>query len=226
MKILRVLIGCEESQTVCMAFRKLGHEAYSCDLLPCSGGYPEFHFQEDVFAVIERESWDLGIFHPPCTFLANSGNKWFYHPEDKDLPTTERRPHPKFPHRRNDQIEAIHFVKRLWGVPIRSIAIENPVGILSTLMEKPSQIIQPYMFGDEATKTTCLWLKNLPNLSPTKLVGKGGRTVYKSGKSHPTWYSDVLYAAGSGEERRKLRSKTFRGIADAMAEQWSKYLTE
>ena len=216
---MRVLVACEESQTVTKAFRALGHEAFSCDILPCSGGHPEWHYQQDVFEVINM-GWDLMIGHPPCTYLTVTGNKWFYHPEDSDLPLDERRPHPKFPNRRAQREEAYEFFMGLMNANIDKIALENPVGIVSTRFRKPDQIIQPYMFGDEATKTTCLWLKNLPLLEPTNIVDKGARTVYASGKSHPTWYAEALTKAKSPEERSTLRSKTFQGIADAMAMQW------
>jgi hypothetical protein len=220
---MRILIACEESQTVTKAFRKLGHEAYSCDLLPCSGGHPEWHYQCDIFEVINL-GWDLMIAHPPCTFLAGSAVQWLSHPEDKDLPFDERRPHPKYPNRREDMLKSVEFVKALYNAPIKHIAIENPVGLLSSRFRKPDQIIQPYMFGDEATKTTCLWLKNLPLLTPTNIVGKGERTVFESGKSHPKWYADALKNAKTKEERQTLRSKTFPGIADALAKQYSDYI--
>jgi hypothetical protein len=216
---MRVLVACEESQTVTKAFRALGHEAYSCDLLPCSGGHPEWHYQQDVFEVIDK-GWDLMIAHPPCTFLAGSGAQWLSHPEDKELPFDDRRPHPKYPNRRQDMLDSVEFVKALYNSDIKHIAIENPVGLLSSKWRKADQIIQPYMFGDEATKTTCLWLKNLPLLLPTKIVGKGERTVFSSGKSHPKWYADALKNAKTKEERQTLRSKTFQGIADAIANQW------
>lgn len=221
----RVLIACEESQTVTKEFRRLGFEAYSCDLLPCSGGHPEWHFQEDIFEVIKREpKFDLMICHPPCTFLTGSGVQWLSHPEDKALPFEERRPHPKYPNRRNDMIDSVEFVKALYNADIKHIAIENPVGLLSSRWKKPDQIVQPYMFGDEATKTTCLWLKNLPLLLPTNIVGKGERTVFASGKSHPKWYADTLAQAKTKQERQTLRSKTFPGIAKAIAEQYGEYL--
>jgi len=220
---VRVLVACEESQTVTKEFRKLGIEAYSCDLLPCSGGHPEWHFQDDVFNHIDK-GWDLMIAHPPCTFLAVSGAKWFYHPEDKELPVDKRRPHPRFPNRRKDQKEAIAFFKKLATADIPYIAVENPVSVISSKWRKPDQIVQPYMFGDEATKTTCLWLKNLPKLQPTKMVGKGERVVFKSGKSQPKWYSDALSKAKTSAERQTLRSKTFEGFAKAMVEQWSAYV--
>lgn len=219
----RVLIACEESQITTKEFRKLGYEAFSCDLLPCSGGHPEWHFQCDVFEVI-NQGWDLMIAHPPCTFLASSGVQWLSHPEDKGLPFEQRRPHPKYPDRRKDMEDSVAFVKALYDSNIKHIAIENPVGLLSSRWKKPDQIIQPYMFGDEATKTTCLWLKNLPLLHPTNIVGKGERVVYSSGKSHPKWYADALSKAKTKEERQTLRSKTFPGIAKAIAEQWSNVL--
>lgn len=233
-----VLIACEESQTVCKAFRKLGFNAYSCDILPCSGGHPEWHLNCDVLGVIRDKrgiletgeefildgEWDLMIAHPPCTYLSVSGARWYYHPDDKDLPMEERRPHPNFPTRAQDRKEAIEFFLALANADIPRIAIENPVGIMSKILHKPQQIVQPYWFGDEATKTTCLWLKNLPNLEPTKIVGKGERVVLSSGKSLPKWYSDSFNTKISTEMRRTLRSKTFQGFADAMAEQWSKLL--
>jgi hypothetical protein len=126
--------------------------------------------------------------------------------------------------RYENQKLALDFVQKLMDVPIPRIAIENPVSVISTKIRKPDQIVQPWMFGDEATKTTCLWLKNLPRLIPTNIVGKGERTVFKSGKSHPKWYADALAIAKTPSERRNLRSKTFQGMAQAMAEQWTKNL--
>jgi len=252
---MKILIACEESQAITKAFRELGHEAYSCDLQPCSGGHPEWHFQDDALKVADgwfdsnevtinpnfalqfdvysdeneyeydehriREigwEWDMMIAHPPCTFLAVSGATWFYHPEDKHLPTNERRPHPKHPNRRQYQREALDFVQALMDAPIARIAIENPVSVISSQIRKPDQIIQPYHFGDEATKTTCLWLKNLPKLEHTNVVGKGERSHYASGKSYPKW----MEAARSlpDAERRKARSKTFPGMSNAIAKQW------
>lgn len=218
---MRVLIACEESQAVTKEFRKLGAEAFSCDILPCSGGHPEWHFLEDVFNVIDK-GWDMMIAFPPCTYLSVSGAQWYYHPDDKNLPIESRRPHPKYPKRSKDREDASEFFIRLYNSNIKHIAIENPVGIMNTTFMKPTQIIQPWMFGDEATKTTCLWLKNLPELTPANIVSKGERTVFASGKSHPKWYADALAKAKTPEERRNLRSKTFPGIAKAMAEQWIK----
>lgn len=238
-KILNVLVACEESQAVCKEFRRLGHNAYSCDLLECSGGHPEWHFNCDVMKVIADKGgvlqngeeahitgdWDLMVAHPPCTYLAVSGAQWYYHPEDKHLPVEKRRPHPKFPNRAQDREEGAAFFMALANAPIEHIAIENPVGIMSSRWRKADQAVQPWMFGDEASKNTCLWLKNLPLLQPTKIVGKGERVVMKSsGKSLPKWYSDALVKAKTPEERRTLRSKTFPGFAKAIAEQWSEYL--
>ena len=215
----RVLIACEESQATTIEFRKLGYEAYSCDLLPCSGGHPEWHYQCNIFEVIGL-GWDLMVAHPPCTYLTGSGVQWLSHPQDKDLNFEDRRPHPKYPNRRKDMLDSVDFVKALYNCDIKHVAIENPVGLLSSRWKKPDQIIQPWQFGDEATKTTCIWLKNLPPLLPTNIVGKGERTVFKSGKSHPKWYADALKNAKTKQERQTLRSKTFKGMAEAFAKQW------
>lgn len=219
----RILIACEESQATTIEFRKLGFDAYSCDLLPCSGGHPEWHYQCDIFEVINL-GWDLMVAHPPCTFLTGSGVQWLSHPEDKLLPFEQRRPHPKYPNRRNDMLKSVDFVKALFNCDIKHVAIENPIGLLSSRWRKPDQIIQPWQFGDEATKTTCLWLKNLPPLLPTNIVGKGERTVFKSGKSHPKWYADALKNARTKQERQTLRSKTFKGMAEAFANQWGTFI--
>lgn len=237
-RILNILVACEESQAVCKEFRRLGHNAYSCDLLQCSGGHPEWHFNCDVMQIIANHGgtlqngeqayiqgeWDLMVAHPPCTYLAVSGAQWYYHPEDKHLPTSQRRPHPKFPNRAQDREDGVAFFLSLANAPIKHIAIENPVGIMSSRWRKPDQAVQPWMFGDEASKLTCLWLKNLPPLHETKVVGHGERVVLSSGRTLPKWYSDALSKAKTSEERRTLRSKTFPGFANAIAEQWSKYL--
>ena len=231
---MKILVACEESQTVTKALRNLGLEAFSCDILKCSGNHPEWHFNCDVFEIINNNGgtlqngetafvpkWDLMIAHPPCTYLAVSGAQWYYHPEDKHLDTHERRPHPKYPNRNQDREDAVRFFMDLAEAPIDKIAIENPIGIMSNRWRKPDQIVQPYMFGDEATKTTALWLQNLPKLNPTNIVDKGERIQFKSGKSQPKWYSDALVKSKSAEERRTLRSKTFLGMAQAMANQWT-----
>tara|TARA_R110000765_G_scaffold20037_5_gene52289 strand:+ start:1160 stop:1816 length:657 start_codon:yes stop_codon:yes gene_type:complete len=210
---LRILVACEESQAITKELRELGHEAFSCDLLPCSGGHPEWHFQEDVFEVIDK-GWDMMIAHPPCTFLAVSGARWMYN-KDGSI-NQERLEH---------QNEALNFVQRLMDAPIDKIAIENPVSVISSQIRKPDQIVQPWMFGDEAQKSTCLWLKNLPLLEPDNIVGKGEfiEFVSKKGvkKKQPKWYFEALKNATSPEQRRTLRSKTFKGMAKAMADQWT-----
>lgn len=235
-RALNILIACEESQAVCKAFRKLGHNAYSCDLLDCSGEHPEWHFNHDVTEVLNKTNlilqngkkafvkgtWDLMIGHPPCTYLAVSGAQWYYHPEDKNLPVEKRRPHPKYPNRAKDREDGVNFFMLLANARIKRIAIENPVGIMSNRWRKPDQKIQPYEFGDPFSKGTCLWLKNLWTLHPSKETEDHGEKIFfKSGKSQPKWYSEALSKAKTPEERRTLRSKTFPGIARAMAEQWS-----
>jgi hypothetical protein len=219
---MKVLIACEESQAVCIEFRKLGIEAFSCDIQPCSGGHPEWHYQQDIFEVIAM-GWDMMIAFPPCTHLAVSGAAWF---EQK----------------RKDgrQQEGIDFFLKIANAPIERICIENPVGIMSKIYRKPDQVIQPYYFGDEAQKTTCLWFKNLPSLYHNKQpnlfdtdvthVHKGEMYEWidkKSGKikRQPMWCAEAFLKRGTkniGFER----SKTFPGIAKAMATQWSKVITE
>lgn len=212
---LRVLVACEESQAVCKAFRALGHEAYSCDILECSGGHPEWHFKKSIFEVIKREpKFDLMVAHPPCTFLTVTGNRWFDVEKYGD----------KAIKRAKDREDAIDFFIKLASFDIKYIAIENPIGIISTRWRKPNQIIQPWQYGHEAQKTTCLWTKNLPNLTPTKIVGKGEMVEFKSGKKMPKWYADAFYNCKTKEERSTIRSKTFQGIANAMASQWSEYI--
>lgn len=192
---MKVLIACEESQTVCKAFRALGHEAFSCDILDCSGDKPEWHLKGDVFEFI-NQGWDMMIAHPPCTDLAVSGAR-------------------HFPQKIADgrQQRALDFIQKLMNAPIEKICVENPVSVISSKIRKPDQIIQPWQFGHEAQKTTCLWLKGLPQLKHTNIVGKGEFITFASGKRHPAWYSKL---SGKGKDR----SKTFQGIADAMAEQW------
>jgi hypothetical protein len=198
---MKVLVACEESQRVTIEFRKRGHEAYSCDIQSCSGGHPEWHLQQDVIPLL-KESWDMIIAFPPCTHLCVSGAKWF---EDKILD--------------GRQYQGIQFFMEFANAPCKKIAIENPVGIMSTKWRKPDQIIQPYQFGDEFQKTTCLWLKGLPLLKPTKIVDKGEMYVFKGGKGRKAkWILDTLSLPG--DERSRIVSKTFPGIAKAMAEQW------
>lgn len=166
----------------------------------------------------EGEEWDLMVAHPPCTYLCVSGAAWYYHPEDKGLPIEQRRPHPKYPNRAKDREEAVNFFMELYNSGVKRIAIENPVEIMSTRFRKADQIIEPWMFGDEASKKTCLWLKNLPKLTPTKIVGKGEVVEGKNGFRMQKWCCDT-YGLPK-EERQKIRSKTFPGIAEAIAEQW------
>jgi hypothetical protein len=172
------------------------------------------------------DKWDLMIAHPPCTYLTSSGAKWYYHPEDKHLPIEQRRPHPKFPNRKKDQEDGANFFMALMDANIDYIAVENPVGVMSTRYRKPDQIVQPFMFGDQARKTTCLWLKGLPLLEPTNVVDEGETLTFKSGKRMQKWISDALTETKTAEERRRLRSKTFKGMADAMAKQWGDYIKQ
>lgn len=190
---MKVLIACEYSGTVRDAFTALGHDATSCDLLPTDS--PGKHYQGNVMDII-NDGWDLMVCHPPCTHLAVSGARWFHK-------------------KQTEQQEALDFVRKLLDAPIEKICLENPVSIISSKIRKPDQIIQPYMFGHEATKTTCLWLKNLPPLTPTNMVGKGERHITKGGRSLPKWYN-----LPPSDDRWKIRSATFKGIAEAMASQW------
>ena len=202
---MRVLLACEESQAVCKEFRIKGHEAYSADLLECSGQNPEWHLQGDVLEII-NEGWDLMIAFPPCTHLAVSGSRHF---EKKILDGRQQ--------------EGIDFFMKMVNAPIKKIAIENPIGIMSSKYRKPDQIIHPYYFGDSYSKSTCLWLKNLKPLIHIKEsplfpeevthVDRGEFVTFPSGKRMAKWYNE---ASGNGH----LRSKTFSGIAKAMAEQW------
>lgn len=228
---MKVLIACEESQEVCKAFRALGHEAYSCDIQECSGGHPECHIQEDVLQVLnpvdhgnnylpaiwfstmdgdfyEVEKWDLIIAHPPCTFLTVAGNRWF----------NEERYGEKAIQRKRDRQEAIDFFMKFLNADCEKIAIENPIGIMSTVYRKPDQVIQPYQFGDRARKATCLWLKGLQPLQPTSIV-EPEVIRFKNGKTDDPWHYNTLSLPP--KERSRERSKTFPGIAKAMAEQWS-----
>jgi hypothetical protein len=197
-----VLVACEESQTVCKAFRDRGHEAYSCDILTPSGGFPEWHFQCDVRDLLDVP-WDMMIAHPPCTYLANSGVQHL---------------HKEFG-RWNFLAKAHSFFMLLLNSDIPLLCIENPVPHKYAKLPKYTQIIEPWQFGNNVTKRTCLWLKNLPKLKPTKIVDKGSRYIDKNGKSNgAAWYQLLP----PGKNRTKIRSKTFPGIANAMAEQWGK----
>lgn len=208
---VRVLVACEESQAVTIEFRKRGIEAYSCDLLPCSGGHPEWHLQQDVTEVLKKD-WDAIIAFPPCTFLTVTGNRWF----------NIERYGDKALQRHKDRDEAVDFFMLFANALCKNIAIENPVGIMSSAWRKPNQIINPFQFGDPFEKKTCLWLKGFPELISTEVVSPPERTQFGSGKSMPAWYADAWRLPK--EERAKLRSKTFPGIAKAMAEQWVDFL--
>ena len=220
---MKILVACEESQAVTIELRKLGHEAYSCDLLDCSGGHPEWHIKGDVlyllngnccFMTMKDEQhildgkWDMIIAHPPCTHLSSSG-QWAYS-KGKDI---------------NLKYQGIKFFMEFVNADCEKIAIENPIGVMSKEYRKPNQIIQPYWFGDKAQKSTCLWLKGLPNLIPTNIVEKGEFFEWtdKNGnkKRQAKYDIEILKKARTSEERSRLRSKTFQGIAKAMAEQWA-----
>lgn len=204
---MKVLIACEESQEVCKAFRLLGHEAFSCDIQECSGGYPEWHIQGDVLPLLQ-EKWDLIIAHPPCTYLTVAGNRWF----------KEEKYGEKAVERKRLREEAVEFFMKFARADCEKIAIENPIGIMSTRWRKPDQIINPYNFGDPFEKRTCLWLKGLPLLHHTKEVQPEERKKYDSGRTLPSWYANAWSLPS--KERAKIRSKTFTGMARAMAEQW------
>ena len=180
---MKVLIACEFSGTVREAFRKRGHDAWSCDLLDTE--ILGQHIIGDILQILDQD-WDLMIAHPPCTHLAVSGAAWFKY-------------------KTAEQKDALEFVRKLINAPIHKIALENPISVISTKIRKPDQIIQPWQFGHGETKATCLWLKNLPKLIPTNIVD--GREQ----RFHNLWPSP---------DRWKIRSRTFQGIADAMAEQW------
>ena len=200
---MKILIACEESQAVTKEFRELGHEAYSCDLIETSGGHPEWHLQQDVTEVIQ-EKWDMIIAFPPCTHLAVSGARWF--PEKiKD----------------GRQQQGIDLFMAIANADCEKIAIENPVGIMSSKWRKPNQIIQPWMWGDLAKKTTCLWIKGLPNLVADITEEPELEYHYMpSGKRMEMWMYKIRCTTVKNGARAKLASKTFPGIAKAMAEQW------
>lgn len=207
---MKILVACEISGKVRDAFRNKGHDAYSCDILPNDTN--KYHIQGDAVEVMNNNHWDLVIAHPPCTYLTVSGARWFYHPDDKHLPVRDRRVHPLHPNRKQDQFAAYKFFMRFVEYAEKTgtkMCIENPIGVMSNLYKKPTQIIQPYQFGDKVSKATCLWLFGLPKLVPTNIV-EPEVAFTKSGKKHCPWFSN----------NKKLRSVTFDGIANAMAEQW------
>lgn len=231
MKKLKVLVACEESQRVCTEFRKLGHEAYSADIQEPSGGFPEWHILGDVLKVLKGghfetmdgsehcvNKWDLIIAHPPCTYLAVSGNAWFNIAKYGD----------KAIERYKQREQAAQFFMKFIHADCEHIAVENPIGYMNTHYQKPSCIIQPYEYGHPVRKATCLWLKNLPALIPTNIVQYD---IIHSGKK--TYSGAAAYITDNGKILRwndprtaKERSKTFPGIAAAMAKQWSEYIIQ
>lgn len=209
---MKVLVACEESQTVCKAFRSIGHEAYSCDILPCSGGHPEWHIQDDVLKHL-NEGWDLMIAHPPCTYLSKAGACRLY--------KTAGVPDPV---RLAQGMEAKEFLLTLLNADISLIAVENPTPMRIFGLPAPSQVVQPWMFGHPHSKRTLLWLKGLPGLKPTKIVTKhtpflpsntGGKKRGQMARTDKSLTRDAIVA-----------SKTFDGIAAAMADQWGKNTDE
>ena len=202
---MKVLVACEESQAVTIAFRNKGHEAYSCDIQECSGGHPEWHFHGDVLQYLDK-GWDLMVAHPPCTYFSRAGIQFLH----------------KQPDRKDKLLQSFEIVKQLWNAPIPKIAIENPVGWLNTNWRKPNQIIHPWYFGDDDMKETCLWLKNLPRLMGLLEVARN------PAKYHPVPEKSRLGSDGKMKNKyfmsrmtnAKDRSKTFPAIAKAMAEQW------
>lgn len=222
---MKVLVACEESQRVCIEFRKLGHEAYSCDIIDCSGGHPEWHIKQDVIPLLNGNckfqtvdgvwhsvdgKWDIIIAFPPCTYLTVTGNRWF---------NVDRYGYRAIK-RRECREEAIMFFMMFVNADCDRIAIENPVGVMSTTYRKPDQVIHPYMFGDPERKQTCIWIKGLNPLEPTNIV-QPMVIRYKNGKGTDSpWHMSTIGLPPV--ERAKARSKTFPGIAKAMAEQWGK----
>lgn len=209
-KSMRVLIACEESQAVCIEFRKLGHEAYSCDTQDCSGGRPEWHIKGDVLSII-KDNWDMMIAFPPCTYLAVTANKYFL----------------SNPERWKKRLDAMLFVWKLWTADIEKIAIENPRSVISSHLKKADQEIHPYYFGDKHIKSTFLWLKNLTPLQWYKNneLFKSNMVIpeyklynSKKNKSGKSRYNKEWGGIGKGSS--KIRSKTYPGIARTMAEQW------
>lgn len=203
---MKILVACEESQAVTIAFRNKGHDAYSCDIEPCSGGHPEWHLQQDVLPLLEQE-WDMVIAFPPCTHLAVSGARYF---EQK----------------RKDgrQQQGIDFFMMFANCKCPKIAIENPIGIMSSKYRKPDQIIQPYEFGHPESKKTCLWLKGLPPLMATNIIHKPecGHWNNQTQDGQNKIVVDGKWISFNDKRTAHLRSKTYQGIADAMAEQWGR----
>ncbi len=213
---MKILIGCEESQAVCKSFREAGHEAFSCDLKPCSGGYPEWHYKMDVFEAIKLKNWDMGIFFPDCTYLTCSA-EWAY----KEPPYHQKvKPGTLVGKERNRaRIAASEFFMALYNCGIQKVAIENPIGVMSSIFRKPNQVIHPYNFGDDASKSTCLWLKNLPRLNGTKYTQP---RIVNGQKRWANQTDSGQNKLSPSDNRAELRSKTYPGIAAAMSDQWGK----
>lgn len=197
---MKVIIGCEFSGIVRDAFRARGHDAWSCDISPCEAD-PAYHIQGDVLAVLDQ-GWDLGIFHPPCTYLCSMGLWW----------------NAKRPERKPLTVQALNFVRLLLNTSIPRVALENPIGCISTKIRKPDQIVHPWQFGHEASKPTCLWLKNLPLLEPYEIVGKGKFYTKANGHRMAAW--SHITSGTNKEKRARIASRTFHGIAKAMAATW------
>lgn len=196
---MRILVACEESQAVTIELRKLGHEAFSCDIEPCSGGHPEWHLQQDVTPLLKMK-WDMIIAHPPCTYLSNAGARFLY-------------PGGKLNEERLEKgLKAKDFFMLLYNADCPRVAVENPVPSRVYRLPPYTQIIQPWQFGHPLQKKTCLWLRGLPELKPTEIVPEENR---QSTRVAGNWFNK------GGRERQKNRAKTFTGIAKAMAEQWA-----
>lgn len=206
---MRILVACEESQVVTIEFRKLGHEAFSCDIQECTGNHPEWHIKDDVLCQLNN-NWDMMVAFPPCTHLAVSGAAWFREKIEDGR-----------------QQQGIDFFMKMVNAPIDKIAIENPVGIMSSIYKKPDQIVNPFYFGDPVPKKTCLWLKNLPKLQHFKENDLFNQKTwiepeYIIGKRDGRKYSIIHYQSHGKDlgERSRIRSKTFPGIGKSMAESW------
>jgi site-specific DNA-cytosine methylase len=197
---MNILVACEESQEVTKIFREKGHNAFSCDIQDCSGGHPEWHIKSDVTELL-KQKWDMIIAFPPCTHLAVSGAAHFARKKADGR-----------------QKEGIDFFMLFTNLECKKVAIENPVGIMSNIYRKPDQIIRPFNFGENSTKKTCLWLKGLPPLMATKIIDPTKHTT-KTGKIYDEWWFKTCLVSDL-QERAKQRSKTFPGIAQAMADQW------
>lgn len=212
---MKILVACEESQRVTIELRKLGHEAYSCDIEPCSGGHPEWHLQQDVRPLL-KDSWDMIIAHPPCTYLTLAGNRAY---------SLRMNSPEKVESRLQKREEAVEFFMQIANADCPKIAIENPLGCMGKRWRKADQIIQPYQFGDNAQKRTCLWLKGLQPLTPTLMLPKPEPLYVCQGekcRGKPiSWSEGMKGVKGGQKERAKARSKTFPGIAKAMAYQWA-----